>query len=79
VEYSNGRRNHASEVRQAKTERPAPDAWQQIVSRYMTQWVTHSQRATLQAEYDRGIATGKSWREIGSALGQIVKEWERGR
>jgi hypothetical protein len=30
-------------------------------------------------EYDRAIATGKSWREIGTALGQIVKGWERGR
>ena len=81
VEYRNGRRNHASEVRQTKTETPAPapDSWQQIVNRYMTQWVTHSQKATLQAEYERGIATGKSWREIGAALGQIVKSWERGR
>jgi hypothetical protein len=81
VEYRNGRRNRASEVRQTKTETPAPapDAWQQIVTRYMTQSVTHSQKATLQAEYDRGIATGKSWREIGAGLGQIVKGWERGR
>jgi hypothetical protein len=23
--------------------------------------------------------TGKSWREIGAALGQIVKSWDRGR
>jgi hypothetical protein len=30
-------------------------------------------------EYDRGIATCKSSREIGAALGQIVKGWERGR
>jgi hypothetical protein len=27
----------------------------------------------------RGIASRKSWREIGAALGQIVKGWERGR
>jgi hypothetical protein len=33
----------------------------------------------LEAEYNRGIATGKSWREIGAALGQIAKSWERGR
>jgi len=37
------------------------------------------QKVTLEAEYNRGIATGKSWREIGAALGQIVKGWERGR
>jgi hypothetical protein len=43
------------------------------------QWTTHGQKATLQAEYDRGIATGDSWREIGDSLGQIVKGWERGR
>jgi hypothetical protein len=45
----------------------------------MTQWTTHGQQAILQAEYDRGIATGKSWRDIGAALGQIVKGWKRGR
>ena len=27
----------------------------------------------------RGHRNGKSWREIGAALGQIVKGWERGR
>lgn len=81
VEYRNGRRNHASEVRQKTMETPAPvpDAWQQIVNHHMTQWVTHSQKATLEAEYNRGIATSKSWREIGAALGQIVKRWGRGR
>jgi len=31
------------------------------------------------SDYKRGFATGKSWREIGTALGQIVKGWERGR
>jgi hypothetical protein len=40
---------------------------------------SHGQQATLQAEYDRGIQTGKSWREVGAALGRIVKLWERGR
>jgi hypothetical protein len=33
----------------------------------------------VQVEFDRGIETGKSWREIGAALGRIVKSWERGR
>jgi hypothetical protein len=45
----------------------------------MAQWSTHGQKAMLVAEYDRGIATGSLWREIGSSLGQIVKGWERGR
>jgi hypothetical protein len=82
VEYRNGRRNHASEVQQKPQEsRSAPvvDAWKDIVDLYMRRWTTHGQQATLQAEYDRGISTGKSWREIGAALGQIVKSWERGR
>jgi hypothetical protein len=80
-EYVNGRRNHAYAPAETVAQAPAeaPDAWQQIVNRYMTQWSTHSQKATLQAEYDRGMATGKSWREIGAALGRIVKGWERGR
>jgi hypothetical protein len=57
----------------------APDAWQQICQLYLKQWVTPGQRAKLEAEYNAGIATGKSWREIGTALGQIVKGWKRGR
>jgi hypothetical protein len=78
--YPDGRRNH-NYTPPETVQRPAelPDAWQQIVNRHMTQWTTHSQKAILQAEYDRGIATGKSWREIGASLGQIVKGWERGR
>ena len=82
MQYRNGRRNHASEVQpkpQDNKSAPVIDAWKDIVGRYMTQWTTHGQKATLQAEYDRGIATGKSWREIGAALGQIIKIWERGR
>jgi hypothetical protein len=41
--------------------------------------VTLGQRAKLEAEYNAGIASRKTWREIGAALGQIVKGWERGR
>ena len=80
-EYVNGRKNHSFHAKtdQPRQSTPPFDAWQEIVKRYMTQWNTHGQKATLQAEYDRGIATGKSWREIGAALGQIVKGWERGR
>jgi hypothetical protein len=82
VEYRNGRRNHASEVQSKPQEHksaPVIDAWKDIVGRYMTQWTTHGQKATLEAEYNRSIQTGKSWREIGAALGQIIKIWERGR
>jgi hypothetical protein len=82
VQYRNGRRNHASEVQAEQPEikpQPAVDSWKQIVDLYMRRWTTHGQQTTLQAEYDRGVATGKSWREIGAALGQIVKGWERGR
>ena len=41
--------------------------------------VTEGQRAKLEAEYNFGLASGKSWREIAAALGQIVKGWKRGR
>jgi hypothetical protein len=57
----------------------APDAWKEICQLHLKEWVTPGQRDKLQAEYDAGIATGKSWREIGTALGQIVKGWKRGR
>jgi hypothetical protein len=81
-QYVNGRKNHAyvpPEEAAKKVAVQAPDAWQQICQMHLKEWVTPGQRDKLQAEYDAGIATGKSWREIGSALGQIVKGWERGR
>ena len=82
-EYVNGRKNHAyvppEEAAKKVATQAAPDAWQQICQLHLKEWVTPGQRDKLQAEYDAGIATGKSWREIGAALGQIVKGWERGR
>jgi len=79
--HPNGRRNHAYKPTQDVAARPAaaPDAWQEICQLYLKQWVTPGQRAKLEAEYNAGIANGKSWREIGTALGQIVKGRERGR
>ena len=82
-EYVNGRKNH-SYVEQTSGNEPSKpernvDAWKEIADLYLRRWTTHGQQATLQAEYDRGIATGKSWREIGASLGQIVKSWECGR
>ena len=81
-EYVNGRKNHAyvpPEEAAKKVAAQAPDAWQEICQLYLKKWVTPGQRAKLEAEYNAGIASGKSWREIGTALGQIVKGWERGR
>jgi hypothetical protein len=79
--YSNGRRNHSYTPPENAAKKPAgtPDAWQQICKLHLKEWVTPGQRAKLEAEYNAGIATGKSWRDIGTALGQIVKGWERGR
>src|SRR5580693_3627192 len=79
--HPNGRRNHAFKANtdEPRKREPKVDAWKDIVGRYMTQWTTHGQKATLEAEYNRGIATGKSWREVGAALGQIIKSWQRGR
>jgi hypothetical protein len=81
-EYVNGRKNHAytsPEEAAKKVPVQAPDAWQQICQLHLKQWITQGQRVKLEAEYNAGIASGKSWREIGAALGQIVKGWERGR
>jgi hypothetical protein len=79
--HANGRRNHSFKAKTDEPQQssPAPDAWKEIADLYLRRWTTHGQQATLQAEYDRGITTGKSWREIGASLGQIVKGWERGR
>jgi hypothetical protein len=79
--HANGRRNHAfkSNAEEPSKREPKVDAWKEIADLYLRRWTTHGQQAILQAEYDRGIATGKSWREIVAALGRIVKSWERGR
>jgi hypothetical protein len=79
--HANGRRNHSFKSNAEEPSKPEPkvDAWKEIAALYLRRWTTHGQQATLQAEYDRGMATGKSWREIGASLGQIVKGWERGR
>jgi hypothetical protein len=81
-EYVNGRKNHAyvpPEEAAKKVAVEAPDAWQEICQLHLKEWVTQGQRAKLEAEYNSGIASGKSWREIDAALGEIVKGWERGR
>jgi hypothetical protein len=81
-EYVNGRKNHAyvpPEEAAKKVAIQAPDAWQEICQLHLKEWVTQGQRAKLEGEYNAGIASGKSWREIGVALGEIVKGWKRGR
>jgi hypothetical protein len=81
-EYVNGRKNHGyipPEEAAKKVAVQPPDAWKQICQLHLKEWVTPGQRAKLEAEYSAGIASGKSWREIGAALGQIVKGWKRGR
>src|ERR1700722_3619355 len=82
-EYVNGRKNHSYVERKSgngpsKPERNV-DAWKEIGDLYLRRWTTHGQKASLEAEYNRGIAEGKSWREIGSSPQQIIKSWERGR
>jgi hypothetical protein len=81
MEFLNGRRNHAytpPEEAQKKVAVQAPDAWKEICHLYLKQWITPGQRDKLQAEYDAGIAAGKSWREIGAALGALVRDQRRG-
>jgi hypothetical protein len=79
--HPNGRRNHSYTPPENAAKKPAeaPDAWQEICQLHLKQWITQGQRAKLEAEYNAGIVSGKSWLEIGVALGQIVKGWERGR
>ena len=79
-EYVNGRKNHSYVEQKSGNEPSKPernvDAWKEIVGLYMRRWTTHGQKATLEAEYISGIQTGKTWRVIGGALGQLVKGWE---
>jgi hypothetical protein len=76
--HPNGRRNHNYVPPENAAKKPA-EAPDEICQLHLKQWINQGQRAKLEAEYNAGIASGKSWREIGAALGQIVKGWERGR
>jgi len=81
-EYVNGRKNHAyvpPEEAAKKVAVQAPDAWQEICQLHLKEWVTQGQRAKLEAEYNAGIAAGRSWRDIGTSLGALVKDQRRGR
>jgi hypothetical protein len=81
-EYVNGRKNHgyiAPEEAAKKVVAQPVDAWQEICQLHLKEWVTQGQRAKLEGEYNAGIASGKSWREIGTALGALVRDQRRGR
>jgi hypothetical protein len=81
-EFVNGRRNHSyvpPEAAQKKFAVQAPDAWQEICQLHLKEWVTQGQRAKLEGEYNAGIASGKSWRDIGTSLAAIIRDQQRGR
>jgi len=46
---------------------------------HLKEWVTQGQRAKLEGEYNAGIASGKSWRDIGTSLAAIIRDQQRGR
>jgi hypothetical protein len=82
-EFVGGRRNHGyippEEVQKKVATEAVPDAWQEICRLHLKEWVTPGQRAKLEAEYNSGVASGKGWREIGTALGALVRDQHRGR
>jgi hypothetical protein len=80
--YVNGRKNHGYiplEEAQKKVAIQAPDAWQEICQLHLKEWVTQGQRAKLEGEYNAGIASGKSFRDIGTSLAAIIRDQQRGR
>jgi hypothetical protein len=81
-EYINGRKNHAYTPpgETAKTvAAQAPDAWKEICQLYLKEWITAGQRVKLEGEYNAGIASGKSWRDIATSLADIIRDQQRGR
>jgi hypothetical protein len=54
-------------------------ARQLTIDALMKEWITPGQQTKLQAEYDAGLAAGRSKREIAARLGAIVRDMERGR
>jgi hypothetical protein len=82
-EYIDGRKNHAyvapGEAAKTVVAPQAPDAWKEICQLHLKEWITQGQRAKLEGEYNSGVSSGKSWREIGTALGALVRDQRRGR
>lgn len=80
-EYVNGRKNHAYTPPENAAKKPAeaPDAWYQICKLHLKEWVTEGQRAKLEGEYNAGIASGRSFRDIGTSLAAIIRDQRKGR
>ena len=82
-EYIGGRKNHAytppEDAAKKVATQAAPDAWKEICQLHLKEWVTQGQRAKLEGEYNAGIASGKSWRDIGTSLAAIIRDQQRGR
>jgi hypothetical protein len=81
-EYVNGYKNHGyvpPEEAAKKVAVQAPDAWKEICQLHLREWITAGQRAKLEGEYNQGIASGKSHREIATSLAAIIRDQQRGR
>jgi len=51
-------------------------AWETLCNQLRDYGTHHSQRAAMRETYDRGIANGKSWREIYVEMNQLRKQYE---
>jgi hypothetical protein len=81
-EFIAGRKNHAwtpPEEAAKKVTAAAPDAWSEVIAIQLKDWVTTNQQARLENEYEAGLASGKSLRDISSSLAVLVKDRQRGR
>jgi len=73
-------RRDAEAVERAKsqphTPQAEPTAWETLCNQLRDYGTRHSQRAAMRETYDRGIANGKSWREIYSEMTLLKRQYE---
>ncbi len=67
----------AEKAKQTPAIRTEPkEAWEELCNQLKNYGTYHSQRAAMNETYDRGVANGKSFREIYAEMNQLRKQYE---
>jgi hypothetical protein len=77
--YAEQKAEREAAERAKSTPAPAqrePDAWESLCDQLKNYGTHHSQRAAMQETFDRGVANGKSFREIYAELTSLKKQYE---
>lgn len=70
------RDREAAERQSQPTRQAEPDAWETLCIQLCNYGSRHSQKAAMKETFDRGVANGKSFREIYGEMNQLRKQYE---